>query len=192
MAVADSARHQVHSNARRNHCSLCVSHSFTHSLTHSYVGPPSGGGGGFGGNTLREIVNSEAHVCLRVCVVAPPGPPPQQQQPAQRAPPQQHQAPPQQRQPPKQQAPPQARAAPSSGGSKSRDPNDPIVKLQTGKIPKEWKKVLREAGVKKKDLRNDETARLMYQLIMDHMRKASGQVRFCLFVCLFGSSIINH
>ena len=88
-------------------------------------------------------------------------------------------------------AKPQAGAQPpAGGGGGSKDPNDPIVKLQTGKvraigllhlnqvlnlnefflfvfaqIPKEWKEVLQKAGVKKKDLKNEETAKLMYSVI---------------------------
>jgi len=51
------------------------------------------------------------------------------------------------------------------------DPNDPIRKLQSGKIPKEWKKILKEAKIQKKDLRNEEAARMVYQLIMEHLAK---------------------
>lgn len=68
-------------------------------------------------------------------------------------------------------APPAAQLAAKPA---SKDPNDPIVRLQTGKIPKEWKKVLKAAGVTKKDLCNEETAKLVYKLIIDHLRKANG------------------
>ena len=38
----------------------------------------------------------------------------------------------------------------------------------TGNIPKEWKKALKGAGVKRKDLLRVETAALVYQIIVDH------------------------
>jgi hypothetical protein len=41
--------------------------------------------------------------------------------------------------------------------------------------------VLQQAGVKKKELKNEETARVMYQLIQDHLAKVRG-------VCVFGAS----
>jgi hypothetical protein len=52
-----------------------------------------------------------------------------------------------------------------------RDPNDPIVKLQKGQIPREWKVLLKQAGVRPKDLRDYNTACTVYQVILDHFRQ---------------------